>query len=258
MCFSLPVSVFLSVTGLILAKYHETKGRLSLRDVIYFYTLMEIVQSLQHLFLGQCGSTINFWLTAFSHIPVVVQPLMWNLHRGAMTNNVGKKNVFAFASLLSLIWAVFYSLRLLPIGKFGVIEPALDLTEIMVGSRTCTHSGPVHLYWLLPYRSYSGLEPNLFTYLLLWFVPSLYERVGRQKILVWLSQIILIQMLVGSIHELPTIWCALSVPFLLTSLLNLNSKPTLSIWGSVWQRIEKHQVTQAQKEARKNRSHTMG
>ncbi|AHH01804.1 hypothetical protein pv_237 [Pithovirus sibericum] len=232
MCFSLPVSLFLVVLGIVLASYHARKQRRSLRDVILFYTLMELLQSSQQLFPEKCGETFNFWSTILAHILVVVQPLMWNLHRAAMYPD--RKAIFLFASLLSALWAVFYTLRLIPsLMVFGPLRPRLDFSEIMVGQSVCTHFGPTHLYWVLPYFSYHGLEPNLFPYLLLWFVPALYEDSGKMKITIWLSQIIFIQLISSIPHELPTIWCAYSIPFLISSLATTNTQTTCSILSVV-------------------------
>ncbi|ELR12451.1 uncharacterized protein ACA1_324980 [Acanthamoeba castellanii str. Neff] len=83
--------------------------------------------------------------------------------------------------------------------------------EIMVGPQVCTRTGPSHLTWTLPYQSKNGLEANLFPYLLLWFYPALYEPQGAVRCACWIAQVLVVVFTAGSIHELPTTWCALSV-----------------------------------------------
>lgn len=90
--------------------------------------------------------------------------------------------------------------------------------EIMVGPQVCTRTGPSHLTWTLPYQSKNGLEANLFPYLLLWFYPALYEPQGAVRCACWIAQVLVVVFTAGSIHELPTTWCALSVPIILTGI----------------------------------------
>lgn len=234
MCFSLPISLSLGILGLFLAKYSSLHQRYAYRDVILFYSLMEFLQALQYSLVGEkelvpdkgydfC-TQINTFFTFVAHVLIIVQPAMWNLFR----YKTQKKNrdIFYFAFVLSIIWAVFFTTRLFYL-PFGVIEPRLDYSNILVGKNVCTFSGLTHIYWTLPYYSYAGLEPNLFTYLLLWFVPTIYENKGFLKLFLWIFQITLIQYLVSSFQELPSYWCALSIPFLFLSVFQKKPSPGL-------------------------------
>lgn len=186
---------------------------------------METLQFTQYYYLDRCGEMENYMLTVFAHILVVIQPFMWNRYRMICHQNVGyRMMIFHAMATMSLIWAIFYTLRLYPvmvIGKGIITSPeSLHLDEIMVGREVCTRKGPFHLIWQLPYYSRNGLEPNYFTYLLLWFFPSIYEKKkGYYKLLYWIMQITLVNVTSGNIHELPTTWCALSVPILFVILL---------------------------------------
>jgi hypothetical protein len=211
MCFSFPVTLVLVFLGLALTKYRLQRKEFYHASIVFFYTSMELLQTAQYLVLNSCNE-INYWLTVCAHFLIIVQPALWNYFRYKTCEQ--NKAIFLFSVKLSLVWAAFFTLRLYPF-SFSLLNPELDYEDILTGSEVCTFSGPSHLFWSLPYYSYGGLEANLFTYLLLWFYPALYERSGEVKLLIWLSQIVLIYNLVTLSKELPSFWCALSVPFLI-------------------------------------------
>lgn len=203
-----------------------------------FYALMETLQALQYSVLDQCGMPLNYALTIVAHILVAVQPLMWNVYR--LSRSMGpdysarKQAIFEVTTVLSLVWAVFFTIRLLPTNPVRAFLPktatyeTLRTDEIMVGPEVCTFAGPTHVMWTLPYASKNGLEANFFSYLVLWFVPAFYESNGWLKFAYWIGQVAFINFTAGSIHELPTTWCALSVPILLLILWLDRPKPVRS------------------------------
>jgi hypothetical protein len=187
---------------------------------------MELLQAAQYLMTDTCTG-FNYLSTVVAHVLVIVQPAMWNLFR--YRSQEENKDIFFFSFLLSVIWAIFFTLRLLYL-PFGPVVPFLQEEDILTGREVCTWLGPTHVYWTLPYYSYSGLEPNLFTYLLLWFFPTVYEKQGILKLSLWLVQIVIIVSVVTLVDELPTFWCALSVPFLFMSIFSKQASPSLLGW----------------------------
>lgn len=229
MCFSFPVSLTLGFLGICLAKYSSLNKRYGYRDIALFYAFMELLQAVQYLLAEphdskQACSLPTYFSTLVAHVLVVVQPAMWNLFR--YRSQEENKDVFYFAFLLSVVWAVFYTLRLFYL-PFGPIIPRLYPGDILTGTQVCSWIGPTHVYWTLPYYSYAGLEPNFFTYLLLWFFPTVYEKQGILKLILWLVQIVIIASVVTLVDELPTFWCALSVPFLFMSIFSKQPSPPL-------------------------------
>ena len=231
MCFSFSVSLTLGFLGIYLAKYSSLNKRYGYRDIALFYSLMEFLQALQYLLAenyqtihsGQC-SLPNYFSTLLAHVLVIVQPAMWNLFR--YRSQEKHKDIFYFAFLLSLVWALFFTLRLFYL-PFGPIVPFIQEEDILTGSQICSWIGPIHVYWTLPYYSYSGLEANFFTYLLLWFFPTVYEKQGILKLTIWLAQIAIVACIVVLVDELPSFWCALSVPFLFMSIFSKQPSPPL-------------------------------
>ncbi|WBR14491.1 hypothetical protein pkur_cds_316 [Pandoravirus kuranda] len=248
MCYSQPMSAVLAIGGWAIVAWLVIRRRgvetARVPPLVYpyaFYALMETLQALQYSVLDQCGRPVNYALTLVAHVLVAVQPCMWNLYRlararaavAAAARAVDVREtqrqrdaaaVFAAAAGMSAVWAVFFTIRLLPPNPVRGVLPAtatfttMHTDEIMVGPEVCTMGGPTHLFWVLPYAARNGLEANFFAYLLLWFYPALHEPRGALKLAYWMAQVVLVNVTAGSIHELPTVWCALSVPILLLIL----------------------------------------
>ncbi|ALD62017.1 putative membrane protein [Mollivirus sibericum] len=238
MCYSQGMSMAMAAIGwsmvalmIVLSTDKRKRAEGSLHPVVVplaFYSLMETLQAAQYSWLDQCGDLLNYGSTVVAHVLVAVQPLMWNVYRLEMARRSDDKAhrrkapAFRLAAIMSLLWAVFFTLRLAAPGFTRGMSPfpsaatykTLRNDEIMVGPQVCTLTSPMHLVWNLPYYSSNGLEANFFAYLLLWFVPALHEPRGLAKMAFWLSQVMFVNWTVASIHELPTVWCALSVPIL--------------------------------------------
>lgn len=263
MCYSQPLSAALAASGwgavVWLSMVGSDRRRADpvppLVGPLAFYALMETLQTIQYGVLDQCGTDVNYALTVMAHVLVVVQPCMWNLYRLAkaralVREAVGRGDaptvaaahramaVFGAAAGMSVVWALFFTARLLPTDVMPASRVAtygnLRADEIMVGPTVCTFGGPTHLAWTLPYEAKNGLEANLFTYLLLWFYPAIYEPRGAIKLTCWMAQVVLVNLTAGSIHELPTTWCALSVPILLLAFATDYCDRTAAVCARIW------------------------
>lgn len=216
MCHSLGSSIFFAVFGCLMADgmwYRKHPSWV----LFAFYSLMECTQALQHFVVDACGSPSNMFLSYCAFILVVTQPLLWNYYRWSKAATKKERAVFAAMMWLSFAWMVLFSLRLLPRRSSllkGVLYNTLPKHEIMVAAETCTRLGPTHLYWTFPLLSFNGTEMNWGGYLLLWFIPSLFEKRGLTKFVFWLCQILFVNYVAQNIHEVPTIWCLLSLPIL--------------------------------------------
>jgi len=168
---------------------------------------MEITQFIQSFYLGKCNMNMNYYSTLFAMFLVAVQPLLWNTYR--LKTNYMYVEVFKFASVASLIWFFAYFVRLLESDDY------CD-GEVNVGSKFCTYQGPTHLYWKFPLAKFHGFEANFFTYLLLWFLPALWEdKKGIFKLCIWLIQIIIVHFFTKNKNEYSSVWCLYSIPILI-------------------------------------------
>lgn len=244
MCYSQPLSIALAIFGWAVVAWLalRTRSPPAIVAPLAFYAFMETLQAVQYSVLDQCGAPINYALTLVAHVLVIAQPCVWNAYRLARARTAAgiasragdaaaaekhRRAAAVFGAFvgLSLVWATFFTIRLLPSNPVRAYLPAtasfegMRGDEIMVGRVVCTRSGPTHLFWTLPYATKNGLEANFWAYLALWFYPAVYEPRGWLKLAYWLAQVVLINYTAGNIHELPTTWCALSVPILMVILL---------------------------------------
>jgi hypothetical protein len=215
MCYSQGLSFFLGVVGLAATRWLFVRDRRRLAGIFLFYTCMEWLQFLGYWVAGDCGGRANVALTLVAHFFVVIQPYMWNRFRSGNETEPCRKAVFDFAATMALVWALFYTLRLVPDLGGEVRDTPSEIMVSAPAEGMCTLSGPSHIAWMLPYRAWYGLEPNLFAYLLIWFLPIFYESDrALLKAGVWVVQVAFVFATSRSMHELPSTWCAMSVPIL--------------------------------------------
>ncbi|AYV78048.1 MAG: hypothetical protein Edafosvirus4_32 [Edafosvirus sp.] len=221
MCYNQSMSLSFAILGIIGWCVTDKKKYGPEAMIIAFYTTMEILQTIQYSYLDLCNTFENKFLTIIAHILVCVQPSLWNWYRMRKNNN--NRKIFTAFFWAGIIFAVFYTLRLF----WGWLDTTANfpIYEMNVGKTMCTIQGPSHVCWMLPYASFQGLEPNYFTYLLIWFFPTLYEDTyWLPKITFWIGQIALVHWTTPSMHENNSVWCLWSVPLFIGFFVTLYFK----------------------------------
>lgn len=216
MCHSQGLSLFLSVIGRIITAYYLNKK--SIKGIIFgFYSVMETTQLIQSFVLDKCENNTNYYSTIFAMFLVSVQPMLWNWYR--IRNNKKHKEVFTFAFWASFIWAIGYFIRLVRTDEENL--PMFN-HEINVGEVFCTYKGESHLFWQFPLNRFSGFEANMFPYLMLWFLPCLWEDShGFIKLILWILQTQVAKYTSTEIDEYSSVWCLYSVPVLILMCFRL-------------------------------------
>ncbi|AYV83436.1 MAG: transmembrane domain-containing protein [Hyperionvirus sp.] len=210
MCYSQHMSLAFAILGSTAFYLIDKRKYGPQATIIGFYTTMEILQTIQYNYLDQCDFLMTKFLTIIAHFLVCVQPSLWNWYR--FKTNEKHCKIFSAFFWLGVIFAIFYTRRLV-VGLLNPLAAIFSDNEMNVGKQICTLQGPSHICWVLPYASFGGLEPNYFTYLLIWFFPSIYEdRYPIIKLIFWLTQITLISFISYDKHENNSIWCLLSIP----------------------------------------------
>ena len=205
MCYNPLMSFCLMVIGTLSTYYFYSKHSYK-RYIFGFYTIMELTQFVQSFYVNDCDSTINYLSTVFALFLVAVQPLLWNFYR--WKTNIFCTIVFHFAMIASFVWAISYIGRVIPTNDQNMLEAN-------VGHQFCTYQNDEHLYWKFPLFGRNGFEANFFTYLLLWFLPTLWEdNYGVFKLMAWLSQIILVKYFTIQRDVYASVWCLYSIPVL--------------------------------------------
>lgn len=224
MCFSPKMSALFAVLGLTGTIWSANIPALVKSYTPYllaFYTLMEVLQTLQYRTVNQCEDSENVLLTNFAYVLIIAQPLLWNTIF-YLRNKGCNKSVFVLAIILCIVWITWnVSSRLLYDPKK---HNEYNKCGVFNRPSTCTkRDGDRHLYWTWTSAYFPDFSANYFMYLCLWFIPGLVIASERLVIiLLMLTAIfgyILNGLVGGTILEFPATWCYTSIPFLFITVV---------------------------------------
>jgi len=198
--------------GCILYLQNDTK-RKYLSYVIFFYVLMELLQTVQYSLLNDCENTLNQLLTEVAFFLVIVQPLLWNFY--FYSNSLPSEGgLFKVGMALAAAWIVFILLGRLLYGSSGT-DPKKN--SWIYGNKVCTYKGTSHLYWQWTSADLGELNATFLMYMLVWFVPGLISATHFTSALFLMAGAALGAGLTawwGDMREFASIWCYISVPLL--------------------------------------------
>lgn len=228
MCFTPKISGTLTLFGAIMTAiaYTVPAYRAEYFYIITgFYTLMELLQTVQYLYVNQCDNPMNKFLTEIAYILVIVQPLLWNFIFYLRATREEDKRIFKVAMVLFSIWMIgnIYS----RFGYNSAREREFTRCGFMYGDKTCTYrkTDSSHLYWKWKTRHFPELNANYFMYIVLWFVPALFAKET------WITSVYLMaSLLIGflltmkysaTIFEFPSVWCYISLPVIIIGFFQI-------------------------------------
>jgi hypothetical protein len=187
-----------------------------------FYTLMELLQTIQYSYVNQCGSKVNRLLTEVAYMLVIVQPLLWNIVFYLRAKNEKHRGIHLLGMVMSGVWlAQNVQARL-----FYAPKHANDSCGFFNHAKTCTYrdSDKSHLYWRWTTNHYRDFTANFFMYVCLWFVPALLVPENRLFGMIFAVGALMgwgITMKYGSTDlEFPATWCYMSVPILVVGYVH--------------------------------------
>lgn len=223
MCFSPEISGSFFIIGAAMTAVAYCVPQLRktyLYVLLGFYTLMELLQTIQYAYVNECDNPKNKILTEMAYVLVIVQPLVWNILFLVRTTNKAERKVFELAIALMLAWIT------VNVYSRIVYNPATDKSSNKCGlfnhDRTCTYrdTDSSHLHWRWTSAHLGDLSANYLMYMLVWFVPAMLVKQHRESV-----GVLIISCLVGyvltqkygssSFLEFPATWCLISIPTLL-------------------------------------------
>ncbi len=212
MCWSSEVSALFAAIGFGYTYYvfrvaPPEKTCITDKIVVPFYTLMEFLQFIQHLYTDEC-SAANYRLTVAAHVLVWAQPFLANLCGFLETDR--NKSVFELGMGMSL-FAFGVSCVQLYAGETG---SSFDSTILNVG-KTCTVQGDRHLAWTFQYATLAGFNANWLLYGIILVFPNFFHsRHPFLRTLHWGVCLVLGMWYVGGVNnETISMWCAFTVPY---------------------------------------------
>ena len=216
MCFNQKYSFLFTILGLL--SYKISNGKNHSHKIIIFYTIMELLQTIQYIHVNKCNK-INSFLTEIAYILVIVQPLMWNYIFLQRQKNTYYKGILYCAVILCGVWIIGNLLR-----RSKSYSKNNFNNEIMQGTKNCTYrKKDEHLYWNLKFYNNPGFDANWFMYFILWIVPGMIvpgNHLGIFGILVgMIGSYFYLSYKRQTFHIFPSLWCLTSVPTIFLSLL---------------------------------------
>jgi hypothetical protein len=224
MCYSFQMSLSLAIAGVVLTGIacNDADARKQYLHVIYgFYTLMEILQTIQYMYVNDCTSWQNSLLTNIAYVLVIVQPLLWNTIFYYRVSDPKDKQIFKLAIVLHIVWM---SMNVLSRVLYTSKDDQNNNCGFFNNTKTCTYrKNDSHLYWTWTTKHMPDMTANIFMYLCIWFVPALMVTHTR-----FASYCLIIAVIIGMIItklygttmlEFPSTWCLISIPMLMFGYL---------------------------------------
>ena len=215
MCYTPEMSAAFAIIGAVMTYYmYKRRDKMKFVWIIFlFYTLMEVLQTLQFRTLNKCSSAENQLLTQVALVFVIVQPLLWNYYfYTTKANNQFRRGVFTLGMVLSILWIVAYLMR------YGGWEKG-DGEDMMRGPLCTRKEGDEHFYWTFPMSKDHALTANFFMYLAIWFIPLFFSDDGASGA-VWIVAGALLAYALATRTKkarmtFASTWCYISVPLLI-------------------------------------------
>lgn len=102
----------------------------------------------------------------------------------------------------------------------------------------CSYQGPNHLYWMFPYHPLWGHGISWYVWLIQTVTPHLFRHsvpnndflgknwvVASSVVMGWLVALVITLQVGGIIHEIPSYWCLISIPWLILPYIFAMMKP---------------------------------
>eukprot|EP00197_Chlamydomonas_leiostraca_P002721 CAMPEP_0202857738 /NCGR_PEP_ID=MMETSP1391-20130828/561_1 /ASSEMBLY_ACC=CAM_ASM_000867 /TAXON_ID=1034604 /ORGANISM="Chlamydomonas leiostraca, Strain SAG 11-49" /LENGTH=259 /DNA_ID=CAMNT_0049536579 /DNA_START=244 /DNA_END=1023 /DNA_ORIENTATION=+ len=206
-----------------------------------YFVVMEGLQFLQYQVVNQCDHPLNQGLTLLAWAHISFQPLIFNGYLFAMDARMGPKRphmsvIQRFVLQLCGVAAAIALVKgfVLPLGLVdpASLPPALphcvEGVEHMCGRATCAFQGAHHIAWRLPLLGAGYYMPNVFLHFFLSFTPIMLVGTGLVRAFVVLAvaagPVAVDWFWTGGdtlshLHEMPSVWCLMSVAYCWTALL---------------------------------------
>jgi len=229
MCFSQEYSGSFALFGLISLYIFKDNKKIKenlLFIPIVFYTIMEILQTIQYSFVNQCENPINRYLTELAYILILVQPIMWNIlflkKKNKLRTNF-HEGILYLGIILCAVWMLGFIFRRFDF--WGNMPPEnIDNQEGCQGTKVCTYKNKgEHLYWNFDLRNRPGLDANWFMFFCIWLIP-LFLIPGEKVLFSSITSGLLFSYFYTlykkqNRHILASLWCLISSPTLFVAVI---------------------------------------
>ncbi len=206
MCWNGWASTAIAVTGLSSAYFLKKKGE---PKEIYlppaYFVLMEGLQAVTYLVVGQCGNRYNLLLTYLAIVHISFQPFFINMLGMEFIDPDVKARIRKVVYGLCAVAAVMCLVRLLP--AYDTLgRCALD-TPLCSHVQTCAYRGQWHIGWNV---LLNGFNHRWWAYLVVAFALPIAYGSWRWSVYHLFVGPFLAGLTTPDLNERPAVWCLLS------------------------------------------------
>ncbi len=206
MCWSGEASAGIAVLGFSSAYYLKRRGE---AKEIYvptaYFVLMEGLQAVTYMVVGDCGGTANTLLTRLAVAHISFQPFFINMLGMEFIDKAVKQRIKKPVYLLCCVVSAFCVMRMLPF--YDVLGRCTPDTALCSHVENCAYRGEWHIGWNV---LLNGLNAHWQWYMFGAFaVPVLY---GSWKWALYHFMVgpLLASLTTADLNERPAVWCLFS------------------------------------------------
>jgi len=236
MCFSQEMAGALALAGFVVGcwAWQQTRNWQLVAGVWYFVA-METLQFFQYIWLGDCESPWNKWLTVVGFLHICFQPYFTHTFSGAFIRNEKRLAQYDTVKRLCLIMGCAMFSRYLLYNDSHAVTHA-ENTDWLRGSKACTFRGVYHLAWEMPLHAPTYFMPSNYIHFFMMFAP--YIALGRD---LWLHGFILFatgpllsSFITPNLYEQASIWCFFSIGQVCLATFSLYASLKFNKKGNFW------------------------
>lgn len=180
---------------------------------LFFFTLMELLQAVSYMWLGQCDLSGNKFLTYAGFFHIAFQIPVANAFMLSFTSKKARKKWTRPVMIASFIGSFLLLTKLfVPLLWDAPKEWMCKAGDALCGTDACTYKGTWHLAWRMPLLGYD--PGNYMYFILVFFLPILYGS-WRISVFHFIFGPLLASLLSPDRNEVAAIWCLFSIAVLI-------------------------------------------
>lgn len=214
MCWSFGAATILAILGLIVSfSLYRSKKYKPLWIVLFYFSLMELLQAATYPFIDKCSLPINQILTILGFFHIAFQPFFINKAFMFFIPKHVEKKISGYVYTVCFIGSLMMLSKLIPFTFAGLCEQGVDG---LCGAILCSATGIWHLAWFVPQNGLSDLL--FFGYFIPAFIVPLIYGAWKPTVYHVLLGPMLAWCFSHSPNEWPAVWCLFSIAFAIAIL----------------------------------------
>lgn len=177
-----------------------------------YFTLMELLQVAQYMWIGQCDIRQNQFLTYLGFIHICFQIPVANMFMLSFASKNARKRWTKPVVLISFLASFFLLAKVVAPWVYDIPKEWMcKVGDALCGDNACTYKGNWHLSWRMPLLGY---DPGNSIYFILVFLLPLVYGSWRISLFHFMVGPLFAKMLSNDHNEVPAIWCLFSIGIL--------------------------------------------